>query len=91
MQLSVEQALVEVFDTPVPGSAHVSNQIFKAIVSAETGDAEERILARQELEGLGRLYERAKMNDPTSALIKDALRLVNEAGAEDPDGREIEQ
>lgn len=90
-QLSVEQALVEVFDTPVPGSAHVSNQIFKAIVSAETGDAEERILARQELEGLGRLYEGAKMNDPTSALIKDALRLVDEAGAEDPDGREIEQ
>lgn len=90
-QFSVEQALVEVFDTPVSGSAHVSNQIFKAIVSAETGDAEDRSLARQELEGLDRLYEGAKMSDPTPALIKDALRLVNEAGNEDADGREIEE
>jgi predicted ATPase len=88
-QFSVEQALLEVFDTPVPGSAHVSNQIFKAIVSAETGDVEERSLARQELEGLERLYEGAKMSDPTPALIKDALRLVNEAGSEDADGRGI--
>ncbi len=76
---------------PVSGSAHVSNQIFKAIVSAETGDAEDRSLARQELEGLDRLYEGAKMSDPTPALIKDALRLVNEAGNEDADGREIEE
>jgi AAA domain, putative AbiEii toxin, Type IV TA system len=89
-QFSVEQALLEVFDTPVPGSAHVSNQIFKAIVSAETGNAEERNLARQELEGLERLYEGAKVSDPTPALIKDALRLVNEVGSEDDDGREIE-
>lgn len=88
-QFSVEQALLEVFDTPVPGSAHVSNQIFKAIVSAETGDAEERSLARQELEGLERLYEGAKMSDPTPALIKDALRLVNEAGSEDAGVRGI--
>lgn len=89
-QFSVEQALLEVFDTPVSGSAHVSNQIFKAVVFAETGDAEERNLARQELNGLERLYEGAKMSDPTLALIKDALRLVNEAGKEDADGREIE-
>lgn len=86
---SVEQALLEVFDTPVSGSAHVSNQIFKAIVSAETGDAKERNIARQELEELERLYESAKMSDPTPALIKDALRLVNEAVNEDTGERGI--
>lgn len=85
---SVEQALLEVFDTPVSGSAHVSNQIFKAIVSAETGDAEERSLAKQELEGLERLYEGAKLSDPTPSLIKDALRLVNAAGDETADAQE---
>lgn len=35
--ISVEQALVDVFETPISASAHVSNQIFKAVVSAETG------------------------------------------------------
>lgn len=90
-QFSVEQALLEVFDTPVSGSAHVSNQIFKAIVSAETGDFAKKNLARQELEGLARLYSGAKMSDPTLALIKDALRLVNENENEDNDGREVEK
>lgn len=90
-QFSIEQALLEVFDTPVPGSAHVSNQIFKAIVSAETGSANARSLAMQELEGLERLYEDAKKGDPTPELIKDALRFVHEVGNEDTDGREIEE
>lgn len=81
--ISVEQALVDVFETPVPGSAHVCNQIFKAIVLAETGGKSGKNAALETLHALETVY------GPTSdlrtrMLIRDALRLVESAG-DDPE------
>lgn len=87
--ISVEQALVDVFETPVPGSAHVSNQIFKAIVSAETGSEREKNAALDKLYTLETVY--GPTSDPkTRKLIQDAIGLVESAGDDSENDPETE-
>lgn len=74
--ISVEQALVDVFETPIPSSAHVSNQIFKAIVSAETGGEPEKNVALGTLHALAAVYGSQTADPKTRLLIRDAVRLV---------------
>lgn len=80
---SVEETLMDVFETPVPYSSHLANKVF-GIVSL----VEEEALARPdltplkaraeyELEALQRLYVAAPVRDSKSlALLSDALELV---------------
>lgn len=88
--ISVEQALVDVFETPVPGSTHVSNEIFKAIVSAETGGESEKNAALDTLHSLENVYGSSIADSKTRLLIRDALRLVEGSGNVSEDESEDE-
>lgn len=80
---SVEETLMEVFETPVANSSHLANKVF-SIISRVEEEASERgdqkplkIEAEAELEALRRLYRSAPVNDEKSlALLDDALELV---------------
>lgn len=80
---SVEETLMDVFETPVPNSSHLANKVF-GIVSLVEKEALERpdltplkAGAEAELEALQRLYGSAPVRDNKSlALLSDALELV---------------
>lgn len=74
--LSIEQALVDVFHTPIVGSAHVSNEIFQAVLKGETGTRIEKNEALAKLDQLGEIY-RDEKNGETASLVRDAIRLIN--------------
>jgi ABC-type cobalamin/Fe3+-siderophores transport system ATPase subunit len=74
--LSIEQALVDVFQTPIAGSAHISNEIFQAVVMGETGDWAEKSEALAKLDQLGKIY-RDEKDGKTAQLVRDAIRLIN--------------
>jgi hypothetical protein len=91
MQVSVEQALVDVFRTPIPNSSHVSNQIFKAIVQAETGGASEQEAAKGRLRTLQAIYNDGEGSSETRQLLMDAFELVeNSAQDADEDDESVE-
>lgn len=73
--LSIEQALVDVFHTPISGSAHVSNEIFQAVLKGETGNIIEKNEALAKLEQLGEIY-RDNKDGKTSRLVSEAIRLI---------------
>lgn len=75
-RLSIEQALVDVFHTPIADSAHVSNEIFQAVVMGETGDWAEKSEALAKLDQLGKIY-RDEKDGTTAQLVRDAIRLIN--------------
>jgi len=83
--LSIEQALVDVFQTPIAGSAHVSNEIFQAVVMGETGDLLEKQEALAKLDQLGKIY-RDEKNGKTARLVRDAIRLINTPDTPPPSG-----
>lgn len=74
--LSIEQALVDVFQTPIAGSAHVSNEIFQAVLKGETGSKREKSEALAKLDQLGQIYQDEK-NGKTARLVRDAILLIN--------------
>jgi ABC-type cobalamin/Fe3+-siderophores transport system ATPase subunit len=74
--LSIEQALVDVFDTPIAGSAHVSNEIFHAVLMGETGTDAEKSEALAKLGHLSEMYRNEK-DEKTARLVRDAIRLIN--------------
>ncbi|PQZ69331.1 hypothetical protein CQ050_09760 [Achromobacter sp. MYb9] len=74
--VSVEEALVDIFHTPIAGSAHVSNEIFQAVLKAETGSISEKYEALARLEQLNELYQDEK-EGKTGRLVRDAIRLIN--------------
>jgi hypothetical protein len=74
--ISVEQALVDVFHTPIAGSAHVSNEIFQAVLKGETGDLAEKHQALAKLEQLKEIYQGEK-DAKTIRLVRDAIELIN--------------
>lgn len=83
--LSIEQALVDVFQTPITGSAHVSNEIFQAVVMGETGDWLEKQEALAKLDQLGKIY-RDEKDGKTARLVRDAIRLINTPDTPPPSG-----
>lgn len=74
--LSIEQALVDVFHTPIAASTHVSNEIFQAVLKGETGNLFDKYEALAKLEKLGEIY-RDEKNGKTARLVSDAIRLIN--------------
>lgn len=83
--LSIEQALVDVFHTPIAGSAHVSNEIFQAVIKAETGTWGEKHEALAKLGQLGEIYREEK-DGKTARLVRDAIRLINTPDDPPPTG-----
>lgn len=83
--LSIEQALVDVFHTPIAGSAHVSNEIFQAVIKGETGSWLEKYQALAKLDQLGQIY-RDEKDGKTAQLVRDAIRLINTPDAPPPTG-----
>lgn len=77
---SVEGLLVDVFDTPVPNSLHISNEIFGLVTKAESGTSEDKSDALGKLEEYLRLYRRdGDGASETRALLMKAIRLVSSA------------
>lgn len=74
--LSVEQALIDVFHTPISGSAHVSNEIFQAVLKGETGTPAEKQEALAKLNQLRNIY-RGEKDRATSELVREAIELIN--------------
>lgn len=83
--LSIEQALVDVFHTPISGSAHVSNEIFQAVLKGETGTRFEKSEALAKLDQLGDIY-RDEKDGKTARLVRDAIRLINTPDDPPPTG-----
>ncbi|MDH1178233.1 ATP-binding protein [Achromobacter mucicolens] len=83
--VSVEQTLVDVFHTPIAGSAHVSNEIFQAVLKGETGNSFERHEALAKLEQLNEIYRNEK-DGKTSRLVQDAIQLINTSDDSPPNG-----
>lgn len=83
--VSVEQALVDVFHTPIAGSAHVSNEIFQAVLKGETGSVAERDEALAKLEQLNEIY-RDETDGKTSRLVRDAIKLIKMPDDSTPNG-----
>jgi predicted ATPase len=81
---SVEQTLVDVFNLPVAASAHVSNEIFNAVVDGEAGDGSSKIAALIRLNSLQNLYQTPGADGETLEMIKDAIRLIEEPQQEPP-------
>ncbi len=84
-RLSIEQALVDVFHTPIAGSAHVSNEIFQAVLMGETGGWAEKSEALAKLDQLGQIYRHEK-DGKTAQLVRDAINLINTPDATPPSG-----
>lgn len=75
---SVEETLLDVFETPIAGSVHLANQIFNAITEAEDGDPVARSRSLRDLERLKSIYSDPKGGDPRSlGLIEEAVDLLN--------------
>ncbi|MDR0241624.1 MAG: ATP-binding protein [Burkholderia sp.] len=83
--VSVEQALVDVFHTPIAGSAHVSNEIFQAVLKGEAGSIAEKQEALATLEQLNEIYQDEK-GGKTVRLVRDAIRLINTPDDSSPNG-----
>jgi len=78
--VSVEELLVNVFDTPVPSSLHITNKIFSLVTSAESGTEDDRDRAVQELKDYLGLYQREGQGEgETVALLKRAIKLISES------------
>lgn len=76
-QPSVESTLIDVFDTAVPGSQHLANELFAAVTKGEEGSDSDRAEARATVERLRRVYERVEARDEESiTLIDQALELL---------------
>ncbi|QSX94603.1 AAA family ATPase [Janthinobacterium sp. PLB04] len=80
---SVEETLMDVFETPVPFSSHLANKVFSIVSLVEEEALEkpnsktQKMEAEAELKALQRLYSSAMVRDDKSlALLNDALELV---------------
>lgn len=75
--LSVEGLLVNVFDTPVPNSLHISNEIFSLVTKAESGGYKDKKESLIKLEEYLSIYQREGDGaEETNSLLKKAIRLV---------------
>lgn len=84
--VSIEQALVDVFHTPITDSTHVSNEIFNAIVQGETGDKSQKDAALNNLIDLQRIYNESR-DQKTIKLLSEAIRLIKMPNTPTPDNQ----
>lgn len=74
---SVEETLLEVFETPISDSAHLARKVLAAIRLAEEGGKDEQKTALGQLSQLRALYQLAAVpDDSTLELIDEAEELV---------------
>ncbi|RQP23068.1 ATP-binding protein [Piscinibacter terrae] len=74
---SVEEVLIDVFDTPIPNNLHISNEIFGLVTQAESGSFNDRLEARAQLEKYMLLYQRdGEGSREMKNLLDKALKLV---------------
>jgi predicted ATPase len=76
---SVEETLLDIFGTPVPGSVYLANQIFEIVTEGERGSKDAREKALAQLKRLRLLY--VKRNDGLNSgreleIIRTATRLL---------------
>jgi hypothetical protein len=77
---SVEEVLVDVFDTPIPNNLHISNEIFGLVTKAESGTYLDQLKAREQLEKYMSLYRRdGEGSREMMSLLDKALKLVTSA------------
>lgn len=77
VNLSVEEALVDIFETPLPNSLHIANEIFELISKAETGNIFDKHDSKRQLETYLELYQRGGEGSlPMVRLLEKALRLI---------------
>lgn len=77
---SVEKMLVDIFDTPIPDSLHISKEVFGLITKAESGTFLDKMDSSEQLKKYLALYQREGegSREMTSLLVK-ALTLVESA------------
>ncbi|MGX7004922.1 AAA family ATPase [Caballeronia sp. KNU42] len=76
---SVEETLLDVFGTPVPGSVYLANQVFEIVTEGERGSSAEREDALARLQRLKQLYvgrEEGPSNGRDLEMIQKATRLL---------------
>jgi len=74
---SIEATLIDVFKAPVSGSAHVANEIFKAVTAGEPGTQASWVDSLKKLNDLRAIFEQGEAQDSrTLSLIRDAIELV---------------
>lgn len=75
---SVEGMLVDVFDTPISNSLHVSNEIFALITKAEGGSYLDHFEARRKLGDYLKLYQRGgEGSQEMTMLLNKAIQLLS--------------
>ncbi|TGW17579.1 hypothetical protein E4417_13050 [Stenotrophomonas maltophilia] len=75
---SVEELLVDVFDTPIPNSVHISNEIFALVTRAETGTDQDRRQALGQLVDYLDLYRREGEGAVEMVeMLSKAIKLVS--------------
>lgn len=74
----VTEALVEVFNTPIPKSTYISNRLLEIVSSVDDYDQKNKAL--NELNHYLGIYSLHKSNqtESTVKLINDAIKLVSE-------------
>lgn len=76
---SVEDALLDIFETPITDSVEMASKIFDAVTQAEGGSKAERKLALEKLKRFQHIYsEGPTRNDKGLAMINDAYRMLSE-------------
>jgi hypothetical protein len=77
---SVEEVLVDVFDTPIPNSLHISKEIFGLVTKAESGTEDDKFHALDQLERYLSLYRRnGDGSGEMVSLLNKAMKLVASA------------
>ncbi len=76
---SVEDALLDIFETPITDSVEMASKIFDAVTEAEGGSKAERALALEKLKRLQHIYSGGPTrSDKDLAMINDAYRMLSE-------------
>lgn len=76
---SVEDALLDIFETPITDSVEMASKIFDAVTQAEGGTKAERKQALEKLKRLRHIYSEGRARDDKDlAMINDAYRMLSE-------------
>ena len=76
----VEKMLVEIFDTPIPDSLHISKEIFGLITKAESGTSLDKMDSSEQLKKYLTLYQReGEGSREMTSLLAKALTLIESA------------
>jgi hypothetical protein len=75
---SVEELFVDVFDTPIPNSLHISNEIFALVTMAESGGSSDKESAIDKITNYLDLYRsEGEGANETLDLLERAIKLIS--------------